>query len=237
MPPAALASLATPAASVDAKAPAFFDGVTLAPADPILGVNEAYLADEFPAKISLGVGAYRTDQCLPYVLPVVKLVEQQIVRFLFSAPWSGSGPLSGTGKSGSYLPAAGWRLGGCGAQYLPSSRLTFHGAGLFYSSLFLSNASGAACQWEDPKTNHEYLPIDGLPAFQRLASKLIFGQNSEAISDGRVVTVQTLSVRLLASLCCLPVVETSCRLLTLALPQSTGRQGGPVFLTGMNGYF
>lgn len=125
MPPAALSPIAPPVAAVDAKAPAFFDGVTLAPADPILGVNEAYLADEYPGKISLGVGAYRTDQCLPYVLPVVKRVEQQI--------------------------------------------------------------------WDDPRTNHEYLPIDGLPAFQRLASELIFGRNSEAMSDGRVVTVQTLS--------------------------------------------
>lgn len=99
MPPAALAPLAAPAASGDSKAPAFFDGVTLAPADPILGVNEAYLADEYPGKISLGVGAYRTDQCLPYVLPVVKRVEQQIVRFLVSASWFGRGPLSRTHKS------------------------------------------------------------------------------------------------------------------------------------------
>lgn len=92
MPPAALSPIAPPVAAVDAKAPAFFDGVTLAPADPILGVNEAYLADEYPGKISLGVGAYRTDQCLPYVLPVVKRVEQQIVRCPFSAVWAGSGP-------------------------------------------------------------------------------------------------------------------------------------------------
>lgn len=98
MPPAALVSLATPAAAVDAKAPAFFDGVTVAPADPILGVNEAYLADEYPGKISLGVGAYRTDQCLPYVLPVVKRVEQQIVRFPFSAAWAGRRPWFGTDK-------------------------------------------------------------------------------------------------------------------------------------------
>ncbi|OSX71597.1 hypothetical protein BU14_0519s0012 [Porphyra umbilicalis] len=123
--PAALTTVAPSAMSAAVKAPGFFDGVTLAPSDPILGVNEAYLADEFPGKISLGVGAYRTEKGLPYVLPVVKRVEQQI--------------------------------------------------------------------WEDPRANHEYLPIDGLPVFQRLATELIFGPDCAAISDGRIVTVQTLS--------------------------------------------
>lgn len=78
--PAALTTVAPSAMSAAVKAPGFFDGVKLAPSDPILGVNEAYLADEFPGKISLGVGAYRTDKGLPYVLHVVKRVEQQIVR-------------------------------------------------------------------------------------------------------------------------------------------------------------
>jgi len=58
-----------------------FAGVPEAPPDPILGLNSAFLADETPGKISLGVGAFRTDEGKPYVLPVVKRVEQQLVRW------------------------------------------------------------------------------------------------------------------------------------------------------------
>lgn len=50
-------------------------------------------------------------------------------------------------------------------------------------------------QAADPATNHEYLPIDGLPAFQKLSAELILGKDSKAMKDGRVVTIQALSVR------------------------------------------
>ncbi|KAG9318786.1 putative aspartate aminotransferase, cytoplasmic [Chiua virens] len=46
---------------------------------------------------------------------------------------------------------------------------------------------------EDPSYNHEYLPITGLPEFTSAAAKLILGANSPAISEGRVVSVQTIS--------------------------------------------
>ena len=55
-----------------------FSDVPIAPPDAILGVNAAFRADSSPKKISLGVGAYRTSQGKPYVLPVVRKVEQQI---------------------------------------------------------------------------------------------------------------------------------------------------------------
>jgi len=35
--------------------------VDMAPADPILGLNEAFKADKNPKKILLGMGAYRDD--------------------------------------------------------------------------------------------------------------------------------------------------------------------------------
>ena len=44
----------------------------MAPADPILGVSEAFKACTHPDKLNLGVGAYRTDDVKPYVLDVVK---------------------------------------------------------------------------------------------------------------------------------------------------------------------
>lgn len=51
-----------------------FEGITMAPPDPILGVSEAFRADTDEKKLNLGVGAYRTEELQPYVLNVVKKV-------------------------------------------------------------------------------------------------------------------------------------------------------------------
>ena len=51
-----------------------FEGITMAPPDPILGVSEAFRADNNEMKLNLGVGAYRTEELQPYVLNVVKKV-------------------------------------------------------------------------------------------------------------------------------------------------------------------
>ena len=37
-----------------------------------------------------------------------------------------------------------------------------------------------------------YLPIDGLPAYNRAVQELVFGMDSEAVKSGRIVTVQSL---------------------------------------------
>ncbi len=51
-----------------------FESVPLAPADPILGVSEAFKRSENEKKLNLGVGAYRTEELQPMVLGVVKKV-------------------------------------------------------------------------------------------------------------------------------------------------------------------
>ncbi|KIO06515.1 hypothetical protein M404DRAFT_946120 [Pisolithus tinctorius Marx 270] len=45
----------------------------------------------------------------------------------------------------------------------------------------------------DPTLDHEYLSIIGFPAFTSAAAKLILGPDSPAITEGRVVSVQTIS--------------------------------------------
>ncbi|CAA6672885.1 unnamed protein product [Spirodela intermedia] len=45
----------------------------------------------------------------------------------------------------------------------------------------------------DPNRIKEYLPITGLAEFNKLSAKLIFGQDSPAIQENRVTTVQCLS--------------------------------------------
>ena len=49
--------------------------VTLGPKDPILGITEAFRADQAPEKVNLGVGAYRDDDGKPFVLECVKKAE------------------------------------------------------------------------------------------------------------------------------------------------------------------
>lgn len=46
-----------------------FDSIIEAPADPILGTAVAYKADKHPDKVNLGIGAYRTDEGVPYLFP------------------------------------------------------------------------------------------------------------------------------------------------------------------------
>ena len=48
----------------------------MAPPDPIIGLGDAFRADDFPQKVIVGVGAYRDDLGKPYVLPCVREAEK-----------------------------------------------------------------------------------------------------------------------------------------------------------------
>jgi len=54
--------------------------VTAAPADPILGLNEAFKKDTNPKKQLLGMGVYRCDEGKPYILGCVRKAEQRILE-------------------------------------------------------------------------------------------------------------------------------------------------------------
>src|SRR3954471_17379667 len=97
--------------------------VPLAPSDPILGITEAYVADQNPKKVNLGVGVYYDDNGKVPLLECVRRAEAERVK---AAPPRG------------------------------------------------------------------YLPIDGLAAYDRAVQELVFGKDSQAVKDKRVVTVQAL---------------------------------------------
>ncbi|KAL0872808.1 hypothetical protein Bca101_022513 [Brassica carinata] len=101
-----------------------FEGITMAPPDPILGVSEAFKADTNELKLNLGVGAYRTEELQPYVLNVVKKAE----------------------------------------------------------NLMLERGD-----------NKEYLPIEGLAAFNKATAELLFGAGHPVIKEQKVATIQGLS--------------------------------------------
>ncbi|KAF9354359.1 Aspartate aminotransferase, cytoplasmic [Mortierella sp. AD094] len=56
-----------------------FESVQAAPADVIFALTASHAADKFPKKVNLGVGAYRTEEGKPWVLPVVKKADRILV--------------------------------------------------------------------------------------------------------------------------------------------------------------
>ncbi|XP_054714143.1 aspartate aminotransferase, cytoplasmic-like [Uloborus diversus] len=55
-----------------------FSCVEAAPPVEIFALNKAYKEDSFPDKVDLGIGAYRTDEGKPWVLPVVRKTEKAL---------------------------------------------------------------------------------------------------------------------------------------------------------------
>ena len=66
--------------------------VPMAPADPILGVTEAFVADQNPKKVNLGVGVYYDDNGRIPVLECVRKAEEQRVK---ASPARGYLPIDG----------------------------------------------------------------------------------------------------------------------------------------------
>ncbi|HET9960136.1 MAG TPA: amino acid aminotransferase [Polyangiaceae bacterium] len=100
-----------------------FSQIPLAPADPILGLTEAFQADTNPKKVNLGVGVYQDAQGKVPVLRVVREAERR---------------------------------------------------------------------WYEKEESKTYLPIDGVPAYNKAVAGLLFGNDSPLIAAGRVVTAQAL---------------------------------------------
>ena len=57
-----------------------FDAVEMAPRDPILGLNEQFLADTNPAKVNLGVGVYTDENGKLPLLACVRAAESMLVE-------------------------------------------------------------------------------------------------------------------------------------------------------------
>jgi len=58
--------------------PSFFQDIQLAPPDAIFGLAGEVKADTDPNKCNLVIGAYRTEEGEPYVLPVVRSIESSM---------------------------------------------------------------------------------------------------------------------------------------------------------------
>jgi aromatic-amino-acid transaminase len=102
---------------------AIFDGVQLAPRDPILGLTEAFAADSRPNKVNLGVGVYCDDMGK---IPVLRAIRE---------------------------------------------------------------AERARIESASPRG---YLPIEGIAAYDAAVQRLLFGESSPMIAEGRLLTAQAL---------------------------------------------
>eukprot|EP00656_Telonema_subtile_P050310 TRINITY_DN6484_c0_g1_i2.p1 TRINITY_DN6484_c0_g1~~TRINITY_DN6484_c0_g1_i2.p1 ORF type:complete len:439 (-),score=147.80 TRINITY_DN6484_c0_g1_i2:69-1385(-) len=71
----------------------FTEAITAAPADAILGINQAFKKDTDPRKVNVCVGAYRTNEGKPYVLKCVQAAQAKIA--------------ADTSKNVEYLPQRG----------------------------------------------------------------------------------------------------------------------------------
>jgi hypothetical protein len=70
-----------------------FGAVQQAPEDPLFGLMAAYRADKDPKKVDLGIGAYRDNNAVPWILPVVKKVrhDSSILISLFKTDITSTG--------------------------------------------------------------------------------------------------------------------------------------------------
>ena len=55
----------------------------------IIICTQAYLSDDFPHKVNVGVGAYRCEQGKPFVLPVVREAENELIAEELDHEYSG----------------------------------------------------------------------------------------------------------------------------------------------------
>jgi aspartate aminotransferase len=58
----------------------FFDNITLAPPDAVFNLNTLFKQDNRKEKVNLGVGAYKTEQLNPWVLPAVRKAEENLIK-------------------------------------------------------------------------------------------------------------------------------------------------------------
>ncbi|CDO52367.1 hypothetical protein DV113_000779 [Geotrichum candidum] len=82
-------ALATPRLAFSVANKSTWANVPQGPPDAILGITEAFKKDPFEKKINLGVGAYRDDAGLPFVLPSVLDAEARVAKKNLNKEYAG----------------------------------------------------------------------------------------------------------------------------------------------------
>ncbi|WP_432799442.1 aromatic amino acid transaminase [Poriferisphaera sp. WC338] len=132
-----------------------FDKIEMAPADPILGLSEAFKADPNPEKINLGVGVYKDANGATPILACVKAAEERLAK---EETTKGYLPIDGDGRYGAHVQKL---LFGEGSEIILSGRAaTSHtpggtGALRVAGDFIKANLPGAKLWVSDPTwANH-----------------------------------------------------------------------------------
>jgi aromatic-amino-acid transaminase len=125
----------------------------MAPADPILGVTEAFHADQNPSKVNLGVGVYTDDRGKIPLLECVKRAEAERMK---SSPHRGYLPIDGLAA---YDQAVQRLVFGAEAKHIVTVQALGGTGGLKVGADFLRQVSPAAQVWisEPSWENHRQL--------------------------------------------------------------------------------
>jgi aromatic-amino-acid transaminase len=125
----------------------------MAPADPILGVTEAFVADSSPKKVNLGVGVYTDDDGKIPVLECVRHAESERLK---SAPARGYLPIDGLAA---YDTAVQELVFGSQKENLVTVQALGGTGGLKIGADFLKHLNPAAEVWisEPSWENHRQL--------------------------------------------------------------------------------
>ena len=127
--------------------------VPMAPADPILGVTEAFVADTSPKKVNLGVGVYTDDNGKIPLLECVRHAESERLK---SAPARGYLPIDGLAA---YDTAVQELVFGSQKESLVTVQALGGTGGLKIGADFLKHVNPAAEVWisEPSWENHRQL--------------------------------------------------------------------------------
>lgn len=168
----------------------FFERIEAAPADPILGLTDAFKKDPNPEKINLGVGVYQNEEGQTAILKCVKAAEKTLLE---------------TESSKSYLPITGLpeygRLArelifGKGSEYVDGGRaVSCHCPGgtgaLRIGADFIVQQNVASTVWiSDPTWANHYqiaksagLKFERYPYYDRANHCLAFDRMLETLSQ------------------------------------------------------
>jgi aromatic-amino-acid transaminase len=168
--------------------------VPMAPADPILGVTEAFVADPSPKKVNLGVGVYTDDNGKIPLLESVRRAEEQRLK---TSPHRGYLPIDGLAA---YDRAVQELVFGSSEKNIVTVQALGGTGGLKIGADFLKQVNPAAQVWisEPSWENHRQLfeaagfPVKSYPYYEPRTRGLDFEgmeRSLKAVAPGSIVVL------------------------------------------------
>lgn len=168
----------------------FFDHIEAAPADPILGLTDAFKNDPRADKINLGVGVYKNEQGQTAILDCVKKAEKLLLEKETTKSYL---PITGMPEYGRFAREL---IFGKGHEYVDGGRaVSCHCPGgtgaLRIGADFIRQQNVATTVWiSDPTWANHYqiatsagLKFERYPYYDRVSHSLAFDRMMETLSQ------------------------------------------------------